>query len=74
MKQHPMFPRRGVSLPDLSKIPVFIGAGLRDPLIPPEITKELVSELSSAIAQVTEYWEAGGHQLYRFNIHFLDCI
>lgn len=47
MKQHPMFPRRGVSLPDLSKIPVFIGAGLRDPLIPPEITKELVSELTS---------------------------
>ena len=33
---HPMVPRRGISLPDLSNVPVFIGAGKNDPICSPE--------------------------------------
>ncbi|BCB03567.1 alpha/beta hydrolase [Bacillus sp. KH172YL63] len=62
---HAMVPRRGVDLPDLSKVSVFIGAGKKDPLIPPDETKELVKDLQNAGAPVTEYWTDGGHELRR---------
>ncbi|WP_100399967.1 alpha/beta hydrolase [Bacillus sp. FJAT-44742] len=62
---HAMVPRRGVELPSLNKIPVFIGAGKQDPLIPAEQTKELSRHLQEAGAPVTEYWTEGGHQLIR---------
>lgn len=60
---HAMVPRYGVSIPNLSSVPIFIGAGKRDSLITPAQTKELVVHLQEAGAPVTEYWTDGGHQL-----------
>ncbi|PFG06542.1 alpha/beta hydrolase [Bacillus sp. es.034] len=62
---HAMVPRRGIELPDLSGVPVFIGAGKRDPLIPLNETKELVENLKKAHSSVTEFWTDGGHELRR---------
>jgi phospholipase/carboxylesterase len=62
---HAMVPRRGVELPNLAGTSVFIGAGKRDPLIPLNETKELVTDLKKANASVEEYWVEGGHQLVR---------
>lgn len=58
-----MVPIRGVELPNLNKVPVFIGAGKYDPLIPANETMELSNSLEKANAVVTEYWIDGGHQL-----------
>ncbi|RJG20417.1 alpha/beta hydrolase [Paenibacillus thiaminolyticus] len=60
---HPMVPRRGVVLPDLSGIPVFIGAGKNDPICSPQETEELEELLGGAGADVTVHWERYGHQL-----------
>ncbi|PRO66135.1 alpha/beta hydrolase [Alkalicoccus urumqiensis] len=62
---HPMVPRKGLDLPDMSGIPVFIGAGSNDPICPPEETKELFSDLERAGASVELYWAEMGHQLTR---------
>jgi phospholipase/carboxylesterase len=62
---HAMVPLRGVTLPDLSQTPIYIGAGKRDPLIPAPETKELADELRKANAEVTEHWGEGGHELTR---------
>jgi phospholipase/carboxylesterase len=63
MLLHPMVPRRGVEMPDLTNIPVFISAGANDPICPPEETKELHTILESAHADVKVHWENYGHQL-----------
>ncbi|REK65711.1 MAG: carboxylesterase [Cohnella sp.] len=60
---HPMVPRRGIALPDLSGISCFIGAGRHDPICAPEETEELAGLLERAGASVSVHWEAGGHQL-----------
>lgn len=60
---HPMVPRRGVELPDLTQIPVFIGAGKNDPICPLPETEELTQLLEAAGAPVTLHWESYGHQL-----------
>ncbi|WP_064093551.1 alpha/beta hydrolase [Rossellomorea aquimaris] len=60
---HAMVPRRGVEIPDLSGVPVFIGAGKRDPLIPLPETEELVRNLQEANSPVTDFWTDGGHEL-----------
>lgn len=60
---HPMVPRRGVVLPDLRTVPVFIGAGKNDPICPASETDELSSLLTEAHAQVEVHWEHQGHQL-----------
>jgi phospholipase/carboxylesterase len=60
---HPMVPRRGVKLPDLSGIPIFIGAGKNDPICPPQETEDLEKLLVDANASVTLHWERAGHQL-----------
>ncbi|MBW3110562.1 MULTISPECIES: alpha/beta hydrolase [Bacillaceae] len=62
---HAMVPRRGVDLPELNGVPVFIGAGKRDPLIPMAETEELVKNLKNAHSSVTEFWTDGGHELRR---------
>jgi phospholipase/carboxylesterase len=63
MLLHPMVPRRGVEMPDLTNISVFISAGANDPICPPEETKELHTILESAHADVQVHWENYGHQL-----------
>ncbi|KGX85247.1 alpha/beta hydrolase [Pontibacillus marinus] len=60
---HPMVPIRGLSLPDMSKTPVFIGAGTNDPICAPEETKDLNQLLEEAGSDVTLFWENKGHQL-----------
>ncbi|UVI30114.1 alpha/beta hydrolase [Paenibacillus spongiae] len=60
---HPMVPRRGVKLPDLSGVPIYIGAGTNDPICSPEETEELSKLLLDAGASVTVGWEAMGHRL-----------
>lgn len=60
---HPMVPRRGVTLPDLTGVPVFIGAGTNDPICAAGETEELERLFADAGAQVTLHWEANGHRL-----------
>ncbi|WP_018708100.1 alpha/beta hydrolase [Siminovitchia fordii] len=60
---HPMVPRRGIELPDLSDKSVFIAAGTNDPICPPSESKELEDLLKNANAKVEMYWENRGHQL-----------
>ncbi|MEO2075988.1 MAG: alpha/beta hydrolase [Bacillus sp. (in: firmicutes)] len=60
---HPMVPRRGVELPDLTGKSVFIAAGTNDPICPPQESEELQSLLEKANANVELHWENRGHQL-----------
>jgi phospholipase/carboxylesterase len=60
---HPMVPIRGVQLPDLSGIPIFVGAGRNDPICAPSETEELEKLLQEAGATVQVHWESFGHQL-----------
>lgn len=60
---HPMVPRRGVTLPDLSNVRVFIGAGSNDPICPAQETEELSALLKQAGASVDVTWSNYGHQL-----------
>ena len=65
---HPMVPLRGIQLPDLSGIPVFIGAGQNDPICSPQETEELQNLLSEAGSTVAVHWEQAGHQLTRSEV------
>ncbi|WP_226037750.1 alpha/beta hydrolase [Aquibacillus saliphilus] len=60
---HPMVPRRGIELPDLTKLPVFISAGENDPICPAQETKDLKELLLAVGAKVQVHWEKNGHQL-----------
>lgn len=60
---HPMVPRRGIDLPNLKDVPVFIGAGENDPICPAKESLELQSLLSNAGADTEIHWERFGHQL-----------
>lgn len=65
---HPMVPLRGLTLPELSGCPVFIGAGTNDPICSPRETEELQGLLEHAGAAVTVHWEHFGHQLTRSEV------
>ncbi len=60
---HPMVPRKGMDLPNLSGKNVFIAAGTNDPICSPLESKELQSLLEKANASVEIHWENRGHQL-----------
>jgi phospholipase/carboxylesterase len=60
---HPMVPRKGIELPDLSGKSVFIAAGTNDPICSPMESTELQSLLEKAQANVELHWENRGHQL-----------
>lgn len=60
---HPMVPRKGMDLPDLSGKSVFIAAGTNDPICSPLESAELQSLLEKANAKVELHWEHRGHQL-----------
>jgi phospholipase/carboxylesterase len=60
---HPMVPRKGINLPDLSGKSVFIAAGTNDPICSPMESSELQSLLEKANAKVELHWENRGHQL-----------
>ncbi|MGE6376238.1 alpha/beta hydrolase [Peribacillus muralis] len=65
---HPMVPRRGITLPALSDMPVFIAAGKNDPICPAAETNELTRILEEAGAKVDNHWENYGHQLTRSEV------
>src|SRR3954470_24611932 len=54
---HPMVPRRGVELLDLSRKSVFIAAGTNDPICSPIESTELQTLLEKANANVELHWE-----------------
>ncbi|MFC4559563.1 alpha/beta hydrolase [Virgibacillus kekensis] len=60
---HPMVPRRGIELPDLSGKRVFIAAGTNDPICPSKESEDLKALLEEAGADVELHWENNGHQL-----------
>jgi phospholipase/carboxylesterase len=60
---HPMVPRRGIELPDLTGKNIFIAAGTNDPICSPAESLELVKLLKEAHADVQLHWENNGHQL-----------
>lgn len=59
----PMLPLKPEQMPNLKGVSVFVAAGQADPIVPPENTKQLVSLLEQAGADVTEHWHQGGHEL-----------
>ncbi|WP_054955675.1 alpha/beta hydrolase [Paenibacillus dakarensis] len=65
---HPMVPLRDKKLPDLSGVPVFIAAGKRDMMCPPQESEDLTTLLKEAGAEVLLHWEQGGHQLSRTEV------
>lgn len=60
---HPMVPRRGIELPDLKGVNVFIAAGTNDPICPQQESVELQELLQEAGSSVSIHWEQRGHQL-----------
>jgi phospholipase/carboxylesterase len=60
---HPMVPRRGIELPDLTGTSVFLAAGKNDPICPAEESIDLQTLLQNANASVELHWENRGHQL-----------
>ncbi|MEH7224042.1 alpha/beta hydrolase [Bacillus sp. JJ1566] len=60
---HPMVPRKGIDLPNLTGKSVFIAAGTNDPICSPMESAELQSLLEKANATVEIHWENRGHQL-----------
>ncbi|WP_099352619.1 alpha/beta hydrolase [Fredinandcohnia onubensis] len=60
---HPMVPRRGIELPDLTGTPVFMAAGKNDPICPAQETIDLQDLLEKANADVEVHWENNGHML-----------
>ncbi|WP_146553873.1 alpha/beta hydrolase [Rummeliibacillus sp. SL167] len=60
---HPMIPRRGIDLPNLSGKSVFIAAGTNDPICPSQESAELQTILERANASVELHWENHGHHL-----------
>lgn len=60
---HPMVPRRGITLPDLSDKAIFISAGTNDPICPSKESEELYALLENAHAKVDIHWESHQHQL-----------
>lgn len=62
---HPMVPMRGLALPDMNDVSVFVGAGRNDGMVPAANTEELIGLLEGAGASVKTNWEHAGHQLTR---------
>ena len=60
---HPMVPRKGIDLPNLSGKSVFIAAGKNDPICSPMESAKLQSLLEKANANVELHWVNRGHQL-----------
>lgn len=62
---HPMVPLIPETLPDLTGVRVFIGAGRQDPISTPRETERLAALLKSTGADITVNWQPGGHRLGR---------
>jgi predicted esterase len=60
-----MVPFTPEAIPDLGGIPIFIGAGQRDFIVPEANTRNLGAMFESGGAQVSIHWHKGGHELGR---------
>ena len=60
---HPMVPDREATVPSLTGVKVWAGAGTNDMMCPPHETEELQSILTNVGADVTVDWFNFGHQL-----------
>ncbi|MDW8208660.1 MAG: alpha/beta hydrolase [Chloroherpetonaceae bacterium] len=60
---HPMVPLVPEQPPDLHHVPIFIGAGTADPIVPAAQTEALAQMLAGYGARVTVHWQSGGHSL-----------
>ena len=58
-----MVPFEPEEMPDLSRMPVFLAAGRRDTLIPPDNTERLAEILEKAGADLDLRWKPVGHPL-----------
>ena len=58
-----MVPLEPEVTPDLSGMPVFMAAGTRDQMIPPDNTEKLANMLREAGAEVDLRWRDIGHPL-----------
>jgi predicted esterase len=59
----PMVPFVPEKLPDLAHIPILIGAGRMDPIVPISQTEQLAALLQESGADVTTHWHNGGHAI-----------
>ncbi|WNF35078.1 alpha/beta hydrolase [Bacillaceae bacterium IKA-2] len=66
---HPMVPLRGIELPDLSNVPIFIAAGENDPICSQAESTELQSKLTKAGSDVVVHWEDNGHSLTQTEVN-----
>lgn len=58
-----MVPFAPGAVPDLRGMPVFLGAGERDPIVPAADTRRLAAMFESGGADVSLHWHAGAHEL-----------
>ena len=65
---HPMVPRRGIDLPDLTGTRVFIAAGKNDPMCSAQESEELDELLTGAGVETAVHWEMNGHSLTRTEV------
>jgi predicted esterase len=65
---HAMVPLVPEQQPDLSGVPIFMGAGRNDTMIPPAQTERLAQMLEEAGAKVELLWQPGGHNLTQAEI------
>jgi predicted esterase len=65
---HSMVPIVPDELPNLTGVPVFMGSGRLDTMIPPAQAEALERMLTEAGATVTAHWEQAGHALNRQEI------
>jgi phospholipase/carboxylesterase/glyoxalase family protein len=64
----PMVPFEPTQQPKLRGKAVFIGAGRRDTMVPPEQTEKLADLLRRAGADVTIQWESAGHEITKSEV------
>ena len=62
---HAMVPLVPETRPDLHGTRVFLGAGRRDTMTPPDEAERLAALLRESGADVTLHWQPGGHSLTR---------
>ena len=64
-----MVPRRGIELPNLSGVQVFIAAGKNDPICPAAgIGRTGLSFLQVQVRETEVHWEMNGHTLTRTEV------
>jgi phospholipase/carboxylesterase/glyoxalase family protein len=62
---HAQVPYEPREAPNIAGVPVFLSGGRMDPMVPAAETERLGTLLRAAGAELTVYWEPGGHALGR---------